>query len=114
MLRPARQCGISTAESRIETVGGKDVLLIKRFDREKTKDGYTRARMISGLTVLRADEGVQTRPRWSYMLLVEELRRISAEPRKDARELFRLAESRKRTRNNPRRLGLPRIRSMTS
>ena len=31
MLRLARQCGISTAESRIETVGGKDVLLIKRF-----------------------------------------------------------------------------------
>jgi serine/threonine-protein kinase HipA len=89
MLRLARQCGISTAESRIETVGGKDVLLIKRFDREKTNGGYTRARMISGLTVLRADEGVQTRPRWSYMLLVEELRRISAEPRKDARELFR-------------------------
>jgi serine/threonine-protein kinase HipA len=89
MLRLARQCGISTAESRIATVGGKDVLLIKRFDREKTNGGYTRARMISGLTVLRADEGVQTRPRWSYMLLVEELRRISAEPRKDARELFR-------------------------
>jgi serine/threonine-protein kinase HipA len=89
MLRLARQCGISTAESRIETVGGKDVLLIKRFDREKTNGGYTRAHMISGLTVLRADEGVQTRPRWSYMLLVEELRRISAEPRKDARELFR-------------------------
>ena len=61
MLRLARQCGISTAESRIETVGGKDVLLIKRFDREKAKDGYTRARMISGLTVLRADEEVQTR-----------------------------------------------------
>ena len=89
MLRPARQCGISTAESRMATLRGKDVLLIKRFDREKTNGGYTRARMISGLTVLRADEGVQTRPRWSYMLLVEELRRISAEPRKDARELFR-------------------------
>ena len=65
MLRLARQCGISTAESRTATLGGKDVLLTKRFDREKTKGGYTRARMISGLTVLRADEGVQTRPRTS-------------------------------------------------
>ena len=89
MLRLARQCGISAAESRIETVGGKDVLLIKRFDREKTAEGYTRARMISGLTVLRADESPTTRTRWSYVALVEELRRIVAEPKKDARELFR-------------------------
>ncbi len=43
MLRLARQCGISAAESRIETVGGKDVLLIKRFDREKASRGlYSR------------------------------------------------------------------------
>jgi serine/threonine-protein kinase HipA len=89
MLRLARQCGISTAESRIETVGGKDVLLIRRFDREKTAEGYTRARMISGLTVLRADESPTARTRWSYVILVEELRRFVAEPKKDARELFR-------------------------
>lgn len=89
MLRLARQCGISAAESRIETIGGKDVLLIKRFDREKTAKGYTRARMISALTVLRAEEAAQTRTRWSYVLLVEELRRIVAEPKKDAKELFR-------------------------
>src|ERR1035437_9085715 len=89
MLRLARQSGISTAESRIETVGGKDVLLIKRFDREKTADGYTRARMISGLTVLRADESPAARTRWSYVILVEELRRIVAEPKRDACELFR-------------------------
>jgi serine/threonine-protein kinase HipA len=89
MLRLARQCGISTAESRIERVGGKDVLLIKRFDRDKATEGYTRTRMISGLTVLRADESPAARTRWSYVILVEELRRIVAEPKKDARELFR-------------------------
>jgi serine/threonine-protein kinase HipA len=89
MLRLARQCGISVAESRIETIAGRDVLLIKRFDREQTTEGYTRARMISGLTVLRADEAAETRIRWSYVLLAEELRRIVAEPKKDARELFR-------------------------
>jgi serine/threonine-protein kinase HipA len=42
MLQLARQCGISVADSRIETVGGKDVLLVKRFDREKTAKGYKR------------------------------------------------------------------------
>jgi serine/threonine-protein kinase HipA len=45
--------------------------------------------MISGLTVLRADEAPETRTRWSYVFLVEELRRIVAEPKKDAREVFR-------------------------
>jgi len=89
MLQLARKCGINTAESRIEKVAGKDVLLIKRFDREKTPKGYTRARMISGLTLLRADEAPEMRTRWSYVLLVEELRRVVAEPKKDAKELFR-------------------------
>ena len=89
MLRLARQCGINVSESRIETVGDKDVLLVKRFDREKTTEGYQRARMISGLTVLRSDETNDARERWSYVILVEELRRIVAEPEKDARELFR-------------------------
>jgi serine/threonine-protein kinase HipA len=89
MLRLARQCGINVPESRIEAVGGKDVLLVKRFDREKTADSYTRARMMSGLTVLRSDETNDARERWSYILLVEEMRRIVAEADKDARELFR-------------------------
>jgi serine/threonine-protein kinase HipA len=76
MLELARTCGISVATSRVETVAGKDVLLVKRFDREKTGKGYTRARMISGLTLLRADEAPEERERWSYVLLSEELRRV--------------------------------------
>jgi serine/threonine-protein kinase HipA len=89
MLQLAQECGISTAESRIETIADKDLLLIKRFDREKTPKGYARARMISGLTLLRADEAPAMRERWSYVVLVEEMRRVVAEPKKDARELFR-------------------------
>jgi len=89
MLRLARECEIKTAESRIETVGGKDVLLVKRFDRERTAKGYTRARMVSGLTILRADEAPELRRNWSYVIMVEELRRIVEDPKKDARELFR-------------------------
>ena len=89
MLRLARECGLHTAESRIETVGTKDVLLVKRFDRERAAKGYTRARMVSGLTLLRADEAPQERHDWSYLLLVETLRRVVADARSDARELFR-------------------------
>ncbi len=88
MLRLARECGLHTAESRIETVGTKDVLLVRRFDRERAAKGYTRARMVSGLTLLHADEAPQGRQNWSYLLLVEELRRVVADAKSDARELF--------------------------
>lgn len=89
MLVLARTCGIHSAQSRIVSVGGRDVLLVKRFDREKTAGGYTRARMMSGLTVLRTEDTPQARDRWSYVLLAEEIRRICAAPKEDAAELFR-------------------------
>jgi serine/threonine-protein kinase HipA len=89
MLELAKICGISVATSRVETIGGKDVLLVKRFDREKTGKGYTKSRMISGLTVLQAEEAVGARDRWSYVLMAEELRRVVREPKRDAPELFR-------------------------
>jgi serine/threonine-protein kinase HipA len=90
MLVMARRCGIATAESRIATIGQRDVLLVKRFDREKAPDGgYHRSRMVSGLTLLRAEDTHQSREKWSYIALVEELRRVSSAPKKDAGELFR-------------------------
>ena len=89
MLMLARTCGLTTAESELVTVGGRDALLVKRFDREKTSAGYRRARMVSALTLLRTEDSPQARDKWSYILLVEELRRVSAEPKKDAAELFR-------------------------
>jgi serine/threonine-protein kinase HipA len=89
MLRLGRECGITVAESRLETIAGKDALLVKRFDREKTAKSYTRARMVSGLTILRADEAPTTRPNWSYVILAEQLRRIVQDAKKDAKELFR-------------------------
>lgn len=89
MLVLARGCGLNTADSRVIDVGGRDVLLVKRFDRAKTKAGYLRARMVSALTLLRADDTHNTRERWSYVLLAEELRRVMANPKRNAHELFR-------------------------
>ncbi len=89
MLTLGRACGLETAQSRIATIGDREVLLVKRFDRETAQGGYLRARMVSALTLLRADNSPQARERWSYVLLAEELRRVSAEPRRDAAELFR-------------------------
>ena len=87
MLVLARTCGIQTAESRTTRIGDRDALLVKRFDREKTGAGYRRARMLSALTLLRADEN--ERDKWSYVVLAEELRRLSDQPVDDAKELYR-------------------------
>lgn len=89
MLILARACGLSTAESRVVEVAGRDVLLVKRFDRERTQAGYLRARMISALTLLRAEDTYQSRDKWSYVMLAEEVRRVCAEPAQNAGELFR-------------------------
>lgn len=89
MLVLARTCGIQSAESKVTSIGDRDVLLVKRFDREKTRNGYLRTRMISGLTALRTEDTHQHRGRWSYVLLAEELRRICSDPQHDAAELFR-------------------------
>ncbi len=89
MLTLARACGLTVADSKVVVVGDRDVLLVKRFDRDRTNAGYLRARMVSGLTLLRAEDSHQSRDLWSYILLVEELRRVSEDPKRDAVELFR-------------------------
>lgn len=89
MLNLAQECGITSVRSKVVAIAGRDVLLVRRFDREKTDRGYLRSRMISGLTLLRAEDTYRDREKWSYPLLVEELRRVSAAPRNDANELFR-------------------------
>ena len=88
MLTLARACGLNVADSRVETVAGRDVLLVRRFDRDWTPDGYLRHRMVSALTLLRAGDSVGDRGEWSYLLLADEVRRASASPEDDLRELF--------------------------
>ena len=87
MLRLARRCGIAVPESRIESVGDRDVLLVRRFDRERAKGGHQRHRMLSAMTLLGASDALDRR-RWSYLLLADQVRRVSSAPREDLRELF--------------------------
>lgn len=89
MLALAQECGLHVARHRIETVAGKDVLLVQRFDRTLTADGYLRHRMVSGLTALGAEDSHGDRAKWSYLLLADELRRRSARSAQDLEELFR-------------------------
>jgi len=88
MLRLARECGLRAAFSKITSIGGKDVLLVRRFDRRRVEGGYLRHRMVSALTVLRADENPLDRSKWSYILLADELKRWVGSPDEDLRELF--------------------------
>lgn len=89
MLTLARRCGLTTADSRVVEIAGRDVLLVRRFDRERVPGGYLRARMVSALTMLRAEDTFQSRDHWSYVQLAEELRRACSEPQANAAELFR-------------------------
>ncbi len=85
----ARRCGIAACNARLESIGGRDVLMAERFDREHTEGGYLRFGLVSGLTLLDCDENHLDRERWSYLLLADELRRWSENPGEDRVELFR-------------------------
>jgi serine/threonine-protein kinase HipA len=89
-LELARAAGLHVCGARLEHVGQRDVLLLDRFDREWNPDAraYQRFGLVSGLTVLDAEDGYLGRDRWSYPLLADELRRWSVK-RDDRTELFR-------------------------
>jgi serine/threonine-protein kinase HipA len=87
-LSLARLCGLNVADSRVDTVAGRDVLLVRRFDRDAAPTGYRRHRMVSALTLLQTGDDPAGRARWSYLLLADELRRVSASPKADLRELY--------------------------
>jgi serine/threonine-protein kinase HipA len=85
----ARRCGLNVTQSRLETVGESDVLMLQRFDRDYTDKGYLRFGLVSGLTVLDCGDSHLDRERWSYPLLADNLRRWSDKPEADCAELFR-------------------------
>ena len=85
----ARRCGLNVTRARLETVGGSDVLMLQRFDRDFTDNGYLRFGFVSGLTVLDCGDSHQDRERWSYPLLADTLRRWSDKPYDDCAELFK-------------------------
>ncbi|MBA3563611.1 MAG: HipA domain-containing protein, partial [Gammaproteobacteria bacterium] len=88
LLELAKACGLSAADIRLTTVADRDVLLVRRFDRDRAQAGYLRHRMISAVTLLRTNDDSVARTNWSYLLLADEIRRVSAEPAEDLRELF--------------------------
>lgn len=55
-MRLAAEARIDAAPVTLKRTAGKDVLLVKRFDREKADDGWHRRAMVSALTLLELDE----------------------------------------------------------
>ena len=89
LLQLAKLCGLNAAGSKLASVAGRDLLLVRRFDRDDAAAGsYFRHRMASALTLLRAEDAAANRRNWSYLMLADEIRRISASPQADLRELF--------------------------
>ncbi len=88
MLRLAGECGLRASDAKVVTVGDRDVILVRRFDRARVPGGYYRHRFVSALTVLDAGDTLEDRNKWSYLLLADELRRRSHRPSVDLLELF--------------------------
>ncbi len=85
-MRLAAICGIEVADVKLAEAIGKDVLLIKRFDRQRTASGWSRRIMHSALTLLELNE--MTARYASYEDLADIIRRDFSEPRATLEELF--------------------------
>lgn len=87
LLSLAGRCGMNVPVHRTVRVAGKPVLLVRRFDRAGNPSKPVRARFLSGLTLLDADELPSAA--WSYLGLADAIRRRSSSPDADRVELFR-------------------------
>ena len=85
-MRLAASAGLGVASVRLEHVAGKDVLLVERFDRARTKDGWTRKAMVSALTLFCIDEMMARYA--SYEDLAEIVRHRFTSPKATLHELY--------------------------
>lgn len=81
----AGQCGIRIPELRLVTVGDNDIFLCRRFDREKSGDGWCRRGFVSGLSLMQWDE--RDRVRWDYAAMADTMRRYTTAD--DIQEFYR-------------------------
>lgn len=82
----AAKAGLNVAPVRLAHVAGKDVLLVERFDRLHTNDGWQRKAMVSALTIFGLDEMMARYA--SYDHLTEVIRHRFSQPKDTLRELF--------------------------
>jgi serine/threonine-protein kinase HipA len=85
-MRLASGVGIHAAPVTLKQVGGKDVLLIERFDRVRTTQGWQRRAMVSALTLFALDEMMARYA--SYEDFATLIRHRFSDPRATLKELF--------------------------
>lgn len=85
-MQLAAKLGLDVAPTELARAAGKDVLLVRRFDREKTAKGWTRKALVSALTLLGLDEMMGRYA--SYQDLAEIIRTRFTAPKKTLRELY--------------------------
>ena len=85
-MRLASVAGLNVAPVKLVRAMNKDVLLIRRFDRERAEDGWTRRAMVSALTLLGLDERFAAHA--SYEALADIVRARFTSPAETLEELF--------------------------
>lgn len=85
-MRLAAICGLDVAGVSLVKAAGKDVLLIERFDREKTGKAWKRKAMVSALTLFGLDDMMARYA--SYEQLAEIIRRRFVAPKETLKELY--------------------------
>ena len=85
-MRLASEAGLNVAPVHLTHAMGKDVLLIRRFDRVNVEGGWQRKAMVSALTILELDEMMAAYA--SYETLAEIIRHRFTDPAQTLEELF--------------------------
>lgn len=85
-MRLAAVAGINVAPVKLVQAAQKDILLIERFDREKTAKGWTRKVMVSALTLFGLDDMMARYA--SYEIFAEIIRHRFDNPKETLKELF--------------------------
>jgi len=85
-MRLADMAGLDVAQVSLEHAAGKDVLLVERFDRKATANGWQRKSLVSALTMLTLDEMMARYA--SYETLAEIIRSKFRNAPGTLRELF--------------------------
>ena len=85
-MRLAALAGINTAPVKLVQAAQKDILLIERFDRQKTTRGWTRKSMVSALTLFGLDDMMARYA--SYETFAEIIRHRFDDPKETLEELF--------------------------
>lgn len=83
----ARRAGLDAAPVELRKVLGKDVLLVRRFDRKRTKAGEQRRSIVSARTMLELDAEREGRYA-TYFELAQLIRTRFTNPKATLRELF--------------------------